>query len=69
MKLLLNVKPNPVDINQTVYINAFFTHTMPTSTGQYGDRHENITIDIVNSYGVTINVISHCQTSFYRVNV
>lgn len=44
MKLLLNINPNPVGVGQIVYVNAFFTHTMPTSTGHYGDRHENVTI-------------------------
>lgn len=52
MKLLLNINPNPVGVSQTVYVNAFFTHTMPTSTGHYGDRHENITIVVERPNGV-----------------
>jgi hypothetical protein len=52
MKLLLNINPNPVGVGQTVYVNAFFTHTMPTSTGFYGDRHENITIVVERPNGV-----------------
>ncbi len=51
MILLLNINPNPVGVGQIVYINAFFTHTMPTSTGFYGDRHENVTIEVVGPDG------------------
>ena len=51
MTLLLTVNPDPVGVGQTVYVNAFFTHTMPTSTGMYGDRHEDITIVVTNTEG------------------
>jgi hypothetical protein len=53
MILLLNINPDPVGVGQTVYVNAFFTHTMPTSTGYYGDRHEDITIVVTKPDGTT----------------
>jgi len=51
MYLLIVVNPNPVGVGQTVYVSAFFTHTMPTSTGMWGDRHENVTVDVTKPDG------------------
>lgn len=54
--LLLSVAPNPVGINQTVYINAFMSKPTMTATGVWGDRYENITVRIITPSGRTINL-------------
>jgi hypothetical protein len=51
MYLLIVVNPSPVGVGQTVYVSAFFTHTMPTSTGFWGDRHENVTVEVTKPDG------------------
>jgi hypothetical protein len=46
--LFVSVAPNPVGVNQIVYVTATFSRPTPTSEGFGGDWYENITIEIVD---------------------
>lgn len=54
--LLLSVSPNPVGVNQTVYINAFMSRPTITASGLWGDRYENITVRIITPDGRSITL-------------
>jgi hypothetical protein len=49
--LYLSISPNPVGVNQICYLQAMFTHPLPTSHGMLGDRHENVTIEVTEPDG------------------
>jgi len=49
--LFVSVAPNPVGVNQIVYVTATFSRPTPTSEGFGGDWYENITIEIVDPSG------------------
>jgi hypothetical protein len=51
--LYTSVSPNPVGVNQLVYLQAIFTHPLPTSHGMLGDRHENVIIEVTAPDGHT----------------
>jgi hypothetical protein len=42
--LYVTAEPNPVGVNQIVYIHAVFSKPTPTNQGTGGDVHENVTI-------------------------
>jgi len=42
--LAVTVSPNPVGVNQIVYLHAVFSKPTPTQSGGGGDLHENVTI-------------------------
>ncbi len=49
---LVNVAPNPVGVNQVVYVNAFMSKPTPTAgMAGSGDQYENIMINIVRPDG------------------
>ncbi len=49
---LLSVEPNPVGVNQRVYVNAFMSKPTPTAgMAGSGDQYENIRIQIVRPDG------------------
>jgi hypothetical protein len=45
--LYATVAPNPVGVNQIVYLHAVFSKPTPTFNGRGGDLYENVTIEIV----------------------
>jgi len=49
--LFVTASPNPVGVNQIVYIGATFSKPMPTNNGQGGDYYDNVTIEIVDPSG------------------
>jgi len=49
--LFVTVSPNPVGINQIVYLGATFSKPIPTNNGQGGDYYDNVTIEIVDPSG------------------
>jgi hypothetical protein len=49
--LILSAAPDPVGINQPVYVGAFMTKPAPTTTFVYGDLYANVTIQIVRPDG------------------
>jgi len=49
--LFVSVAPNPVGLNQIVYVTATFSRPTPTSEGFGGDWYENVTIEIVDPSG------------------
>jgi hypothetical protein len=54
--LYTSVSPNPVGVNQIVYLQAIFTHPLPTSHGMLGDRHENVIIEVTKPDGSVIEL-------------
>ncbi|MGD9131546.1 MAG: hypothetical protein PVH73_08250 [Candidatus Bathyarchaeota archaeon] len=44
--LHLSATPNPVGVDQICYVQAIFTKPLPTSQGNNGDRHEDVTVEI-----------------------
>jgi len=51
--LYASVSPDPVGVNQICYLQAMFTHPLPTSHGMNGDRHENVKIIVTTPDGET----------------
>ena len=49
--LAVTVSPNPVGVNQIVYLHAVFSKPTPTQSGGGGDLHENVTIEMVTPDG------------------
>jgi hypothetical protein len=49
--LAVTVTPNPVGVNQIVYLHAVFSKPTPTQSGGGGDLHENVTIEMVTPDG------------------
>jgi hypothetical protein len=49
--LFVAVSPNPVGVNQLVYVTAIFSRPTPTAEGFGGDYYENITIVITDPTG------------------
>jgi hypothetical protein len=49
--LFVTAAPNPVGVNQIVYIGATFSKPMPTNNGEGGDYYDNVTIEIVDPSG------------------
>jgi hypothetical protein len=49
--LILSVAPNPVGMNQPVYVGAFMSKPTPTASFVYGDLYANLTIQIVRPDG------------------
>jgi hypothetical protein len=49
--LFVTASPNPVGVDQIVYIGATFSKPMPTNNGQGGDYYDNVTIEIVDPTG------------------
>ena len=49
--LFVTVSPNPVGVNQVVYLGAMFSKPMPTNNGAGGDYYDNVTIEIVDPSG------------------
>ena len=47
----INVTPNPVGVGQTVTISFWLNETPPTANGTYGDRWQNMTVDVGNPDG------------------
>ncbi len=47
--IYVSVNPNPVGVEQIVYVNAFLSKPAPTTgLGGAGDRYENITIEMID---------------------
>jgi hypothetical protein len=49
--LFVTASPNPVGVDQIVYIGATFSKPMPTNNGEGGDYYDNVTIEIVDPTG------------------
>jgi len=49
--LFVTLAPNPVGLNQIVYVHAIFSRPTPTAEGFGGDYYENVTIEIVDTSG------------------
>jgi len=49
--LFVTVSPNPVGVNQIVYVGATFSKPIPTNNGAGGDYYDNVTIEIVDPSG------------------
>jgi hypothetical protein len=49
--LFVTASPNPVGVNQVVYVGAMFSKPMPTNNGAGGDYYDNVTIEIVDPSG------------------
>jgi len=49
--LFVTASPNPVGVNQVVYVGAMFSKPMPTNNGRGGDYYDNVTIEIVDPSG------------------
>jgi hypothetical protein len=49
--LFVTAAPNPVGVNQIVYIGATFSKPMPTNNGEGGDYYDNVTIEIIDPTG------------------
>ncbi len=49
----LNAAPQPVGLNQTVYISMWIDKTPATANGYYGDRWQNFTIKLTTPSGTT----------------
>jgi hypothetical protein len=50
-QLLISIAPDPVGVGQTMYVNVFFTHPTITSAGHWGDRYQNIKVEITHPDG------------------
>jgi hypothetical protein len=49
--LFVSVAPNPVGVDQLVYVTATFSRPTPTAEGYGGDWYENVTIEMVDPDG------------------
>jgi len=49
--LFVSLSPNPVGVNQIVYVAATFSRPTPTAEGYGGDWYENVTIEVVDPSG------------------
>jgi len=49
--LAVTAEPNPVGVNQLVYLHAVFSKPTPTNQGTGGDLHEDVNIEIVDPDG------------------
>jgi hypothetical protein len=49
----LSVGPNPVGVNQHVFVNFWLDKTPPTANGPYGDSFENLKITVTKPDGTT----------------
>ncbi len=49
----LNVAPNPVGLNQAVFVNFWLNLCPPTAAGAYGDRWQGFTITVTKPDGTT----------------
>jgi len=47
----LSVAPNPVGINQEVFVNFWLNLPPPTASGAYGDRWKNFTVEVTKPDG------------------
>ncbi len=52
----LNVAPNPIGVEQTVWITMWLDKVVPTANVQYGDRWENYTIEVTKPDNSTQNL-------------
>ena len=52
--LFVTASPNPVGVEQIVYLGAMFSRPTPTTSGYNGDLYEDITVDIVTPDGEKI---------------
>jgi len=50
--LFVTASPNPVGVDQTVYLGAIFSEPAPTVAGYSGDLYTNVTIDITDPSGI-----------------
>jgi hypothetical protein len=49
--LFVTASPNPVGVDQTVWLHAVFSKPTPTNQGAGGDLHEDVTIEVVDPTG------------------
>jgi hypothetical protein len=49
--LFVTLSPNPVGVDQTVYVGATFSKPIPTNNGAGGDYYDNVTIVIIAPNG------------------
>jgi hypothetical protein len=49
--LFMSVAPNPVGLNQLVYVTSTFSRPTPTAEGFGGDWYENVTIEMIDPNG------------------
>lgn len=49
--LFVSVAPNPVGVDQLVYVTSTFSRPTPTAEGFGGDWYENVTIEMVDPAG------------------